>query len=61
MRRFYPNKYINHVKRKEWKQESDMDYTLFNISRRERGWGRVEIIGRYSDYIKLVNKKMRPV
>lgn len=56
-RRFYPDTYKNHIKSMQWEREVNMDYTKFNVERREIGWGRMRIIGSYPDYILHVNKR----
>jgi hypothetical protein len=61
MRRFYPDTYKNQVKRNQWELECNTDYTDLNIVRREIGWGRIAIIGKYSHYMRIINRKMKPI
>ena len=59
-RRFYPRRYRNILEQIKWHKELNWDYTKCNVERRIVGWGRMRILGSYSDYIRTVNEKMRP-
>ena len=57
MRRFYPPRYYSKRYRDSMIEAYKWDYTRANITRFYSGWGRMKVIGFYSDYIKRVNER----
>ncbi len=58
--RFYHRRYFTTVEAKRLDESLNWPYWKANIQRRYVGWGRVNVIGFYSDYIRHVNDRMRP-